>query len=170
MGRLPSWHKEETRKRGTWWSDMRKTDITRTIRQTDHIQKQYQLGSTYIVVNRNSGRITLQQDTNHFHVTIHCSKVDRKTTILLRGRNEKERQMISYEKRCNKTDKIDRSYSKQYQPRSTYIVQNRNSGRITLQQDTNHFNVTSTCSPVDGKVTILWRRKDEKRERNDEKW
>ena len=81
MGRSPYCYEEETRKRLTWEIN----DTTRPTRQTDHNQ----LRSTYIVLNRkNSGRITLQQHTNHFRVTIHCSKVNGKLIILLRGRHE----------------------------------------------------------------------------------
>jgi len=97
MGSLPYCHEDKTRKRAIW-SGVRVNDITRQTRQTDHIQKQYQLRSTYLTLNRNSGRITLQQKKNHFHVTISCSKVDGTGKTLLRGRNEKESDMIRYEK------------------------------------------------------------------------
>ena len=93
MGRFPSCYEEETRKR-VIWSDMRYKRYNKTDKADRSHSKQYQLRSTYIILNRNSGRITLQQHTNHFHVTIPCSIVDGKETILLRGRNEKESDMI----------------------------------------------------------------------------
>ena len=125
--------------------------------------KQYQFRSTYVVLNRNSGRITLQQQVNHFHVSFPCSNMDREVTTLIRGRSKKDSDMIRYEnKRYNNTGKKDRSYSKQYQFRSTYIVYNRNSGRITLQQDTSHFHDIILSSIVDGKETTLIRERNQK--------
>ena len=231
MERRPSCNAEETRKR-VIWSDKRNIRYNKTDK-TDRYSKQYQLRSTYRVLNRNSGGITFQQHTNHFHVTIPCSNVNWEITTLFRGRNEKRRDKINdiarptrhtdhlqnninsgqltlpltetvegshsnkqrttstspfhaatwmgrlpscYEektrktmiwtdmrnKRYNKTDKTNRSYSKQYQLRSTYLILNKNSGGITLQQHTNHFNVTIPSSMVDGKVTILSRGRNEK--------
>ena len=86
------------KKREREWHDQIRemNDIIRPTSHTDHIQNN--VNSTYLVLNKNSGRITLQQHTSHFHVTIHCSFMDGKLTKLLRGRNEKERGMISYEK------------------------------------------------------------------------
>ena len=82
MGRRPSCDGEEVNgMRDKRYNATVKTDITHS--------KQYQLRSTYVVLNRKGGRITFQQHTNHFHVTFHCSKVDGKGTILIRGRNEK---------------------------------------------------------------------------------
>jgi len=38
---------------------------------------------------------------------------------------------------------------------STYNVQSRDSGRITPQQETNHFSMATRSGMVDGKLSIL---------------
>jgi len=93
-------HTDTTKKREREWYDQMWdiNDITRQTWQKDQNQNQYQIRSTYPVLNRSSGRIALQQDTNHFHVTIPCSIVDRKVTILWRWRNGD----INHRRRDNK--------------------------------------------------------------------
>jgi len=123
----------------------------------------YQFGSTYTALNRNRGRVALQQQTKQFHVTTPYSRVDGKATILLEGGMRKRvRWSDVRNKRCIACDVSrpmsgDRPITSKAISMSTYITLSRNSGRITLQQETNHFRVTITCSKVDGKQTILLR-------------
>jgi len=100
--------------------------------------KQYQLRSTYLVLNRNSGRITLQQNTNDFHVTTPYGYFNGEVTILLRGRYEKRATWSDMRnKRYHKTEETDRSPSK-------YSVQLTSFLTETLEGS--HSNNTRTIS------------------------
>ena len=146
---------------------MRNKRYNKTVKTDRSPSKQFQLRSTYPVRNRNSGGITPQQKMNHFHATGTCSIVDGNLTILLRGWNDKGMAWSdTSNKRYNKADKTYRPYSKQNQLMSTYLALNRNSGRITLQEQTYRFHITIPYSKVDGKVTTLLRGRNKKSERH----
>ena len=99
-------------------------------------------------------------------MTVLGSNVDRKVAIL-RWRRERKR-MIWIDKNVNKEGEkkeevILHDHHNNIKYISTYIVLNRYSVRITLQQNTNHFQMTVSGSIEDGKVAILRGRRERKR-------